>query len=328
MAAVDTEGFYDLEFNQTDQPEATHLMDFVHEFEAAFERTHLTISSLALLTKLAKFGDPRLADETPYRPLFVDFYGNLLIVLGDFDPPVLYVIDLPEEDVRSKALEHLCHKTVPKLWPEVYADQFLPKKVVSIEKRLEHLILAFREEQTALEKLKQDELDFYARYARLADLGDHALHQLVMESFEEVFGFEVLNLDSGLQADEAKTLDILLQLDGSQFVVEVSSSRRGARKKDLEDIDRHVPKVVAKYGPAQAKVFIFNGFIRSSPEDRSLERTFSSDVIREAEVRGICLMATSQLLESIEAKRNEEIIGEQLASAMQKPGLFSLSALD
>ena len=56
--------------------------------------------------------------------------------------------------------------------------------------------------------------------------------------------------------------------------------------------------------------------------------TFSSDVIREAEVRGICLMATSQLLESIEAKRNEEIIGEQLASAMQKPGLFSLSALD
>lgn len=318
----ETEGHYTLEFKPTDEPEAGYLSDFVNRFASRFERVHLYIKSYQYLKKMmdAVGGGPRMKNY--YRPVYVDYYGNPLIMLGDFAQPILYICDLPDDDVRADAILHIIQKTVPKLWPEAIFDLFRPVRIAELDMEEEQLVAAFRVKMEAIDTKREAEKDFYSPYLPLTELGDDELKLLVRKASREVFGFDVLDLDEDTTEGEAKNLDLLLRESGLQIVIEVGSSgTRGVKKVDLEDLDDHMPRVIEKYGRIDAKVLIYNGFIRR-PELRTLEKMFSEDVVREAKAREICLMSSSQLLSCIERVRNGDIQPADLFEAFKSPGLI------
>ena len=222
-STVSTVGSRDLEFHATSATEAAHLVEFVDEFEKHFERVHLKMEHYEKLLRLA---DPR---RIPYRPLFTDSYGNPLIVLADFVPPILYIIDLSGEEIRLRALEYLCYRAVPKLWPEVYADQHRPRRVAALEEERATVIAQSRQRVGQIDSEIDNERAYYAQYAPLTELADDALKHLVRRTFEDVFGCQVRDLDEELAEDESKTLDLLVQFGDWRALVEVrSASNRGA----------------------------------------------------------------------------------------------------
>lgn len=321
---VETEGHYDLEFTPTGEPETGALVDFVDRFKDSFERVHLDIEAIRFFKKMETIAGSRAREANPVRPLFVDFYGNPLIVIGDFKPPVLYLCDLPDDDVRTAALLYIAQKTVPKLWPEAISDLFQLARLGELDREERELIETFRVRKERIEAKRDEEIEFYAPYFPLTELGEKELKELVRTSLRDVFGFDVLDLDEDLVDGEAKNLDLLLRESGLQIVIEVSSSgTRGAKKRDLEDLDDHMARVIEKYGRIDSKVLLYNGFIRRA-ELKTLEKTFSEDVIREAKAREICLMAPSQLLECIEKLRNGQLEAGRFIRAMTVAGVLNV----
>ena len=320
----ETEGNVTLEFSGTEEPEVGYLSDFVGRFASRFERVHLDIEVYERLKHMMNVigGPPKMKNY--YRPVYVDYYGNPLIMLSDFAQPILYICDLPDDDVRADAILHIIQKTVPKLWPEAIFDLFRPLRLAELDMEEEQLIAAFQFKMEEIETKKEAERDFYSPYIPLTELGDDELKHLVRKALREVFGFDVLDLDEDTIEGESKNLDLLVRAAGLQIAFEVGSSgTRGVKKVDLEDLDDHMPRVREKYGKIDSKVLLYNGFIRR-PELRTLEKMFSDDVVREAKAREICLMSSSQLLECIEKNRNGQLAAEGFATALGPPGLISI----
>lgn len=320
-STVETTGHYDLEFSPTSEPEAACLEDFVHEFGQAFERVHLEIEGYRFLQKMQALGGRK--PRNPFRPLFVDYYSNPLIALGDFTPPVLYIIDMPDEATRVEAQKYLCNRTVPKLWPDVYSDVFRPRRVVILEREKERLIADRREALARMDEAIEAERRFFASFAPLTQLADDPLKRLVGQALEEVFHCEVTDLDETLDADESKTLDLFVKRGEWKCFVEVrSSGNRGAHKNEIESMDEHLPAMESKYGAANSKLFIFNGLYNRPPEARTDKAMFNQPVIEEAEMRGTTLLSTFQLLDAIEARRNNEITDDEFIEALKNAGVF------
>lgn len=300
-------GACDLEFTQTTATAASHLLDFVDAFEGAFPREYLDFLSY----------DPAL------QVLFRDHYGDPLVVIRDYHIQWLQTIDVPDAATRLKAYEHLCYRTVPKLWPEVYSDLFRPSKVEALEREREQIITELRRRVAVIDTAIDDELRFYAGYAPLTELSDDPLKLLVKRAFEQVFGCVVTDLDEEIAEGESKTLDLLIERSGWRAFVEVRASlNRGARREDIEKMEEHYDAVVAKYGKPDAKVFIFNGMYRREPERRTDKALFSGDVVGEARSSGVTLLSTTTLLQVIESRRNGEITDEEVTRALSIPGLF------
>lgn len=301
-------GAYDLEFNQTKSAEASHLVDFVDKFEGAFMREHLTL---------------KLSMHSP-EVLFQDYYRDPLVAIRRYFIPWLHTIDIADDNTRLEAYEYLCRRTVPKLWPEVYSDQFRPAKVRVLEGKRERIIAERRQQVDEIDAAIDEELRFFAVYAPLTELSGDPLKLLVKKAFEEVFGCGVIDLDEEVEEGESKTLDLLVQRPGWTAFVEVRSSlNRGASKDDIERMEEHHGAVAAKHGEPNAKVFVFNGMFRREPEKRTEKDLFSRDVIAEAQSSGVTLFSTIRLLQAIEARRNSEINDEQFIRALSRPGLFA-----
>jgi hypothetical protein len=308
-----TSGHYDLEFNPCNEPGAEHLLDFVEKFRTVFGRFHFEVGVFPWTTP-------------PFSVLFKNHYGRALVVLTRLRPLGLHIIGIPDEDARFEALAYLVDRTVPKLWPEAMSDQFRPRRVLELERELESLVASHRERSDALERRIQDERDFYAAHAGLTEVADHPLKHLVRKALEDVFSLRVIDLDEEIGEGDSKTLDLVAEYRGAKVFLEVKASGdRGARIDDLEDMDEHTPRVQERHGSPAGRAFVFNGRYRKEPKERTVDRLFSGDVVREAQKRGICLLATSRLLDAIEARRNEEVSDSRFFDALQKPGLFELS---
>jgi hypothetical protein len=305
-------GQHDFEANPTDAPEAIHLVDFFDEFEDAFVNRYLTTHVGRLSIRAV--------------PLMVNSYGGSLAVLQAeiILPARLTLIDLADDKSRLKAFEHLLYRTVPKLWPEVYSDQFRPRRVIELEGLREQEIADRRLRVAEIDTAIDAELAFYAAYTPLTLLADDPLKELVGRAFAEVFECEVIDLDKETEEGKPKTLDLEARRAGWSAFLEVrSSGTRGARiKVDIEPLDEHVEKIAEKYGPPDSKVLVFNGLYRKEPEQRTEEALFSQQVADEARERGITLLSTKRLLEVIEARRNGDMTTAHFIEALTRAGVF------
>lgn len=300
-------GYRDLEFNQapgTDDA-ASHLIDFVDEFEE-------------------NFANARLGSDThpaPHTTLFNNYYGEPLIVLRP--EATLQMIDIPDDAVRLAAFDYLCGRTLPKLWPESLSHDIRPRRVVELEKERELVIARRRQEIESIDAALDAERRFYATYAPLTELADDALKNLVRIAFEKAFGFEVIDLDEEIEDGQPKTLDLLVRHSGLCAFVEVRASRnRGARVDDIERLDDHADAVTQRYEPPDFKLFVFNGMYRRGPESRTDDALFSNHVADEARGRGVTLISALRLLQAIEARRNDEITSEGFIDLLKSPGRF------
>lgn len=198
------EGHRMVEFNPAPESECVdHLIDFIDRFEDKFSRTCL-----------GHYEAPQASHRRRCEPIFYDSYRCPVVEFHAHHFPLLCSIDMVDKDARIDALLYLCQVTVPRLWPEVYADLFRPGRVVKLEQERAKVIAKRREEVADIERKMQEELDFYAPYTNLAWVGHDELKRLVGRVFAEVFGFAVKDLDAELEEGEPKSLDLIVEYGG------------------------------------------------------------------------------------------------------------------
>jgi len=298
-----------LEFNPTASEEVGHLIDFVDEFEGKFHRACLDCEPYQ--------------SEYESKIIFRDSYDWPLMVIDEYNFPFLYSIDMVDKDARIDALFYLCQRTVLRLWPEVYSDLFRPRRVVALEQQRADIIARRREEAAEVERKIQEELDFYAPYTNLTWVAHNELKRLVADAFQEVFSFDVEDLDAKLKKGEPKTVDLIIKYGDWSAMVEVrGSSNRNARDDDLENLDDNCEQAKEVHGETDSKLLVFNGLFSRDAEQRRQNPTFSKGVVREAKARDIGLLSAEELLRGIEAYRNGEMPVEEFVEALRSPGLF------
>lgn len=309
---VPPNGHHDFEANSANAAPAIHLVDFFDEFEASF-------LNRALVTNYLNTSKPPIG-------LIANSYGQGLAVLDRSYvlSERLIVIDVDRDETRQKAFEYLLYRTVPKLWPEVYSDQFRPRRVLELERIREQEIADRRTRVRELDAAITAEVAYFAAYAPLTLLADDPLKALVARALAEVFEFEVIDLDKRTKEGEPKTLDLLARRGESNTFVEVrSAGNRAARiGTDIEPLDDHAETVTQTYGQAAGKVLVFNGMYRRPSEQRTEGLLFSNQVADEARERGITLLSTQRLLEAIAAHRNGELGTDAFAASLTQPGVF------
>ena len=304
-------GYKTLEFNATEDSRALHLADFIEAFGPSF--------------------GPRVLDvdyDDYFTPLFTDGYRNPIIglyrsIYEDDDYERLLAIDIDDANRRNEALKYLCYRTAPKLWPDIYSGSFQPKRVLALMVEKDKVIAERRRLEEEIEQQIQEEQSFYAPFVNLPYLGNDALKQLVQRVFQDVFGFEVEDLDEKLEGGEPKRLDLLMRFPSASALVEVRA--RGTRNAQIADIEQFVDnyaKSNESFGPAEIKIFVFNGMYWRPFQQRTANPAFSDDVVSEATIRSIGLISTFQLLDAIESFRNGELNAEQVISALSQPGLI------
>ncbi len=296
-----------LEFNAVG-PRATHLADFIHDFESSFGRYHLWFSS---------------QEKAIYR----DFYDQPIVTMGESgqSPDWLYLIDIPNKSKRLQALWRLCTRSAPKLWPDLYAGSFQPRHIRSLRERQSQLAAVFRAEMERIDGEVEEEEQFFAPFYNLLYIGDEALTSLVARTFKEVLHCEVQDLDEQVTADDWRTLDLRVQCNGFDAFVEVKgSTNRNAKIGDLEQFNDHYETASARYGEARSKVLVFNGKYGRPEAERLRDATFSSQVIDEAETRGITLVDTRDLLHGIDRIRNCDLTDQQFLESLARPGRLAL----
>lgn len=256
------------------------------------------------------------------HPLFLDAYEDAVLgILNENKVDWLISIDIPDAEKRAEALVYLCTRTAPKLWPDIHAGDFMPKRVVALRDELDELMAKHHTDRRRIETAIEEEQTFYSRFAVVVQLGDHALKDKVKEVFEEVFGWQTTDLDSQLAEGEPKRLDLLVQLPSGPALVEVrGSGTRNARTADLEKFIRNLEKYPSELQDQTAKVLVFNGRFTRPPQVRAQQDEFSVDVVDEATTQGIALISARQLLNAVEAHRNGELTEEQFAKALSTPG--------
>jgi hypothetical protein len=301
-------GHKTLEFNASGDSRAVHLMDFVEEFETSFAAHRIRRFTVV---------------ECTY--LFADAYDDPVILLIEDAFAWLCLINIPHADRRNEALRYLCYRTAPKLWPDIYSDSFQPRRVLALMEDKDKVIAERRQLEEEIEKQIQDEQAFYAPFVNLPYLGNDALKQLVQRVFEDVFDIDAEDLDKKLEEGEPKRLDLLVRFPDASALVEVRArGTRNAQIDDVEQFDDNYERSNERFGPADVKIFIFNGMYWRSHAERTAYPAFSDDVVSEATKRGIGLISAFQLLEVIEAFRNEDISREQVIEALSRPGLFEI----
>ena len=307
------QGHLTLEFNPADD-RAAHLADFLDEFAGLFRSSRIMNPN----------GNSWAYEQAEPPVLFRDVYDDPVVALGLHGSlEWLLLPNIEDKHARLEAFVHLCYRTAPKLWPDVYSDLFHPRKVQALEQRLSQVVAERRTLQHDIEAEIDAERRFYAPYVNLTVVGDDVLKDLVRKVFEEVFGCKVNDLDEEVEAHEDKTLDLFVTCGDWSAMLEVrSSGNRNARVDDLERLDDNYKLAAERYGKAKSKILVFNGMYSRDPAKRKQNPAFGTGIIREAKVRKIGLVSTQQLLEAIEAHRNEEMTQEQFVKALRAPGLF------
>ena len=309
VRTADPDGHQDLVFNPSGEPRAEMLEDFVDAFAADFTRGKLWSQNWGSATR------PQRADV-----LFKDSYGQALAWI---EAKALRIIEIRDHEKRVAAMEYLCRRSIPKIWPDVISDLFRPKRVVALEGERGRVIIQRRREVDEIEAAINAELEFFAPFMPLTELADDPLKDLVGEVFANVLGCEVTDLDQDVSQGEPKTLDLLLRRAGWTAFVEVRArGNRGARIDDIERLCAHAGAMEKEHGKPDSKVFVFNGLYWRGIESRSVSDVFASQVVEEAVSAGVSLLATPQLLNAIEALRNGETTDDAVVEALKMPGLY------
>ncbi len=177
-----------------------------------------------------------------------------------------------------------------------------------------------------MERAIQEELAFYTPYTAMTVTGNDALKDLVAKALAEVFGSEVIDLDTGLEEGDQKTVDLLIRHGKSSWFCVVRGRGDGnPLETDLERFNVNHGRATERHGSADHKLLIFNGMYRQPSDQRAKYPPFGSErVVQEATDRGITLLATQQLLTSIEAVRNGDLASEQFFQRLMRPGVASL----
>jgi hypothetical protein len=300
------QGFRELAFDQA-ATSAEFLSDFVEQFRERFRPSRILQTGASV-----------------FQALFADAYGDAAAALLNLHGlEWLLLPNIPDKDARLEALIYLCYRTAPKLWPDVYSDSFQPRKVQALEKELSRMVAERRSQELALEGQIDSERRFYAPYVNLTVTGDDALKDLVGRVFEDVFGCSVKDLDHEIEEGERKTLDLRIESGDWSGMLEVrSSGNRNSQVRDVERLDENYELAAKRHGEAKSKILVFNGMYWRDADERRGYSTFGTDVVDEAKIRGIGLITTQQLLDAIEAYRNEEMTREQFIQALAQPGLF------
>lgn len=274
--------FRNPEFNHKDDM-AKPLEDFVHRFRQHFiPRSYLAWESWDSPTKV-----------------YADSYDLPLVVLEATRFGSLVLLDIPDKDIRIDALEYLCIRSAPKLWPDLYAGSFQPSRVKQWLNEKDALAREYSEKQEAIDRNIEEEEKFFAPYINLLYIGNDDLKRLVGRAFHNVFGLQVTDLDD--LTEGPKTSDLLLEDPNWKAFVEVSgSTNRNAGMAELDDFDAHFEQLKSGYPDVQKRILVFNGRYGRSDAERAATPVFSGAVRKEAERRGIGLIETQSFLKAIE----------------------------
>ncbi len=303
----------------TDCPQAIHLAEFVDLFEEDLVNA-----------RIARENDRgvELRFDSDTEHLYLNYYDHPVISVTHDGPPWLYLTEIRDEERRQAALAHLIERTAGRLWPEIWANYYQPRRAIRLDAELDALITDTRRRREALEQEIYDARAAYAPYASIIRLQSEALKNLTHRVFGDVFGFDVKDLDDALDPAEEKRLDLHVSGYELSAIVEVrgSAERNAQVERDLDRFSRNLRKTDTEPLQLNARVIVFNGRCTYSMDERRRTPTFSSTVVEEATDRGICLISTFQLLQAIEAFWEGELARESLVAALQKPGLFDLTS--
>ena len=265
------EGHRTLEFNPSDDSRTLHLIDFVEEFETSLQANRIWMRGGGAATYL-----------------FTDACESSIIFLVTDDFEWLCLIDISDANRRNEALRYLCYRAAPKLWPDIYSDSFQPRRVFRLMEEKDKVMAERRTLEEKIEKQIQEEQAFYAPFVNLPYLGNDALKQLVQPVFRDVFGFEAEDLDEKLEEGEPKRLDLLVKFPSASALVEVRArGTRNAQIENIEQFDDNYEKSNERFGPAEVKIFVFNGMYRRTFQQRTGNPAFSDDVASEATKGGL-----------------------------------------
>lgn len=279
--------YRDVEFNIEDD-QGKPLIDFLREFQQDFARRVV------------------LSEGSRARPftdgvLFTNAYRYPLVAITrDADRrDRLIIVNIADRERRVAALEYLCVRTAPKLWPSLYFGSFESAKVVQLSAEKERLTEVFEQRISTIDAEIAVEEEFYSRWIGMRFIGDEELKMLVSQALSDVFGCGVVDLDE--QYEGAKNADLLIEQESWSCLVEVSgSTNRNAGSGELDDFDKHAVQFTDAGGRFDSRLLIFNGRYGRTDDERAQTPTFSPAIVREAEKRAISLVDTGHLLRAIE----------------------------
>jgi hypothetical protein len=245
--------------------------------------------------------------------------GGAAAVRFTMDARETLILPYPGDAIFDQAdiIEHLLLRTLPKLYPAAYFDEYIPERVRALDAERDRILKESQMAIRAIDEAKEEELAYFAPFRPLPRLRDDALKRLVHEALEAL-GFEVTDLDED-DGKDALDVDLLARADGLRIYVETrGAGNRNCRDEDLERFDDNIAKAEARLAKAHAKLMIFNGQLNRKPKERG--PTFSASVENEAKIRGMCLATGSDLLHLIERVRAEVFRSEDARAMLSAPG--------
>lgn len=302
------EQYRDVEFNIEDKG-GRPLIDFLREFLRDFEKR-----------VVLRDGNNRWFGD---GVLFTNAYNEPLVaMMSDAnESDRLITINIPDRDRRVAALEYLCLRTAPKLWPSLYFGSFESARVSRLSVEKDRLTEEFEQRISTIDTEIAAEEEFYSSWVSIRFIGDEDLKLLVSQALADVFGFSVEDLDDKHAA--AKNADLLIEQDGWSCLVEVSgSTNRNAQYPELDDFDKHAEQFTEAGGGFDARLLVFNDRYARSDDERAQTPTFSNQLVTEAEKRGIALIDTLHLLRAIERIHTGEMSAADFVDQVKRGSLI------
>ena len=258
----------------TDDAWAVYVAPFVDEYEA-------------------DFGTTVLLDDSGERVLAKNQYDQPVVVAAS-QPKALFLPRIQNEQRRNEAAKFLMLRTIPALFPEVMADQYLPERVQELEAARGTEITRHRKCLAQIDAEIDEERKFAARYAGLGSLMDEGLKDLVKRTLEEVFNLEVIDLDE--RYPEAKNGDLLVE-DVNLLIETRGSESRNVGLGGINNVAGHAKILVSKSVPVDHRLLVFNGQLAVPPASRN--EPFHQRVREEADIQGVHLLTGRDLLDRV-----------------------------
>jgi hypothetical protein len=285
---------------------ATALSDFVENHRDEFTNSHLMSG--------------RSNSNFNFSPVFENEYSRPVVLTSKTTPSDLFFLPIRDSATRDGVIYEFCERVAPRIWPNLYSDSFLPRRVIELMERKTSISMERRAIEQELENAIQAELSYIAPYINLIHMGGDELKDLVALTLRSVLMGEVTDLDKELANDEPKGLDLLTRWGSYSCFIEVRASATGnARRDDLTRFERNFTRSQARFGSVEGKVLIFNGMFAREDTDRNPGAAFSDDVADEAGRLGILLVTTSDLLALVGALRENSVSLEAVLESLHSP---------
>ena len=293
------------EHRVTDAERALHLEPFLNEFSRDFGTAIIEASQ----------------SETEWEALVVNQYEEAL-VLRSPNGSELAIPRIANDDRHIEALEFLMQRTLPALYSQILAKEYRSPRITEIEQKIAENQIDHRKIIDDLEQQRVAEQRWVAQVAPVAQLMDEGLKQSVIYILREVFGLEVIDLDS--EYPDSKNSDLLIV--ESRIVVETRGSQiRNAKISDIDDATIHADILNSRYGvEVNGKVIVFNGMLGRDASRRG--EPFAKRIVEESVAQGVSLMTGTELRERAIRHRAGNYNTDTLITEFLAPG--AADALD